>query len=103
MCNDGLKSSFLFVSMPNLTLRDVDRATLSRIQATARTRKISVNQLILETLRTHFAARSSAPDGLDSMAGSWTAEEAAEFNAAIARFGEIDSKLWQPSVPPRNG
>ena len=80
--------------MPNISLRDLDTDTLSRIKSTARRQKLSVNRLIVDTLRQHYAPAKRAPDGLDALAGSWSKAEAAEFNAAIAPFGEIDPALW---------
>ena len=86
--------------MPKLTLRDLDEATLSRVKTAARRQKLSVSQLICKTLRTTYGAHT-AFDGLDALAGSWTKEQAAEFNAAIAPFGEVDIGLWGTINPPR--
>ena len=80
--------------MPNFSLRDLDTATLARIKSTARRQKLSVNRLIVETLRQHYAPGNRAPDELDALAGTWSEAEADEFNAAIAPFGEIDRALW---------
>lgn len=80
--------------MPNLSLRDLDTSTLARIKSSARRRKLSVNRLIVETLQQHYAAGERANDDLDALAGSWSKAQAAQFNAAIAPFGEIDRALW---------
>lgn len=34
-------------------------------------------------------------DDLDHLAGTWTDEEAAEFDAALAEQRKIDSELWE--------
>lgn len=80
--------------MPNLSLRDLDTATLSRIKSAARRQKRSVNRMIVETLQQHYAAGQRPPDGVDALAGTWSKAELAEFTAAIAPFGEIDQALW---------
>ena len=80
--------------MPNISLRDLDVGTLARIKSAARRQNLSVNRLIVETLRQHYAPGNRPPDGLDALAGSWSRAEAEEFNAAIAPFGEIDATLW---------
>lgn len=85
--------------MPNLSLRDLDTATWSRIKSTARRQKLSVNRLIVDTLREHYAPGKRAPDELDALAGSWSRAQVAQFNAAIAPFGEIDTALWQIAEP----
>ncbi len=89
--------------MPNLSLRDLDDATLARIRSIARRRGVSVNRLILETLRRQYGARTRDYDDLDTLAGAWTKAEADEFDAAVAPFSEIDSALWaaQPKAAYR--
>ena len=80
--------------MSNLSLRGVDASTLARIKADARRRKVSVNRLIVETLRQQFGAGNPTYDDLDALAGKWSAAEAAAFDAATAPFGKVDAGLW---------
>lgn len=80
--------------MTILTLRGLDPPTLSRIKADARRRKVSVNRLIVDTLKDRFHPRPGVYDDLDDLAGTWTAAEAAEFDRAIADFGRIEPNLW---------
>lgn len=89
--------------MPNLSLRDLDTNTLSRIKSAARRQKRSVNRMIVETLQQHYAVGQRPPDGVDALAGTWSKAELAEFTAAIAPFGEIDKALWvaEPKVECR--
>jgi hypothetical protein len=80
--------------MPNLSLRGLDDATLTRIRASARRLRISVNRLIVDTLRRQYAPAPRARDAVDRLAGSWSKAEADEFDAAIAQFSKIDPELW---------
>ena len=80
--------------MPNISLRDLDDSTLSRIKSTARRRRVSVNRLIVETLRQQYAIGSRAFDDLDALAGAWSKAEAAAFDTAIAPFAELEPGLW---------
>ena len=80
--------------MPNLSLRGVDEPTLARIKASAKRRKVSVNRLIVETLRAQFGGGEKGFDDLDELAGKWTPAQAQAFDAAVAPFGEIESALW---------
>ena len=80
--------------MANLSLRGLDAPTLARIKTNARRRKVSVNRLIVETLREHYSAGSRGFDDLDALAGAWTSAEAAAFETAVAPFAEIDASLW---------
>jgi len=87
--------------MPNISLRGIDDPTLGRIKASAKRRKISVNRLIIDTLRTQFGAAENGFDDLDDLAGKWTDAQAREFEAAVAPFGEIEPGLWaaEPRTP----
>jgi hypothetical protein len=78
----------------NLSLRGLDGATLSRIRSSARRLKVSVNRLIVETLRLHYAPGPRPRDQIDELAGSWSAREAREFASAIEPFSEVDPALW---------
>ena len=86
--------------MANISLRGLDDPTLSRIKTNARRRKVSVNRLIVETLREHYAPDSRGFDDLDALAGSWSSAEAAAFETAVAPFAEIDAALWPPREKP---
>lgn len=80
--------------MSNLSLRGLDQPTLARIKSSARRRKISVNRLIVETLRQQYAGTGEAFDDLDALAGTWSKADGAAFEAAVAPFSEVDARLW---------
>ena len=80
--------------MANLSLRGLDRPTLSRLKSNARRRGVSVNRLIVETLQQQYSAGAKTFDDLDALAGTWTKTEADAFAASVAPFGEIDAGLW---------
>ncbi len=89
--------------MPNILLRGLDVATLSRLRADARRRGISVNRLIVETLQRERAGAKRKHNDLDALAGRWSKAEAEAFAAAVAPFSEIDPALWaaQPKAAYR--
>ncbi len=80
--------------MANLSLRGLDGATLARIRSSARRLKVSVNRLIVDTLRLHYAPGPRPRDQIDELAGTWSAQEAREFASAIKPFSEVDPTLW---------
>jgi hypothetical protein len=86
--------------MANLSLRGLDRPTLSRLKSNARRRGISVNRLIVETLHQQYAAGTKTFNDLDALAGTWTKAEADAFAAAVAPFTEIDPGLWAADPKP---
>lgn len=67
---------------------------------TARREGISVNALVLRLLdqglgkvqRKSFEHRYG---DLDSLAGAWSEEEAAEFESATAPFSDVEPELWR--------
>jgi len=79
--------------MPNVLVRGLDAATLSRLRAHARRRGTSVNRLIIEAIERQAAPRK-ASDDLDALAGRWSEKEAEQFHAAVAAFSEVDPALW---------
>lgn len=88
--------------MANVLLRGIDAATLSRLRADARRRGVSVNRLIVETLR-RAHSRAETFDDLDQLAGRWSAAEAQAFAESVGPLSEIDPAMWaeQPKASYR--
>ncbi len=80
--------------MANLSLRGLDRSTLSRLKSSARRRGVSVNRLIVETLQQQYSAGARTFDDLDALAGTWTKADADAFADAVAPFAEVEPGLW---------
>jgi len=80
-----------------LTLRGVDAELRAALDAEAARSGMSLNALILHILRVSLG--SSGPEqvshDLDALAGSWSAEDAEEFAAAVRPFDEIEPGLWR--------
>lgn len=93
--------------MKNLTLRGCDEDLALALKKAGAQRGLSVNRLILETLREKLLDEDKPRhrhDDLDHLAGTWTEEEAAAFEVSTAGFEEIDDSLWAaetPSLPGR--
>jgi phosphopantetheinyl transferase (holo-ACP synthase) len=86
--------------MANLSLRGLDHPTLSRLKSNARRRGISVNRLIVETLREQYANAGQTFDDLDRLAGTWSTTEATAFAEAVAPLAEVDPSLWAAEPKP---
>jgi hypothetical protein len=82
----------------HLSIRNVPPAVARALEQERRRRGTSLNKTVIELLA---AAVGVAPEagrrrnGLERMAGTWTAEEAAEFEAALADFEQVDEELWR--------
>lgn len=56
----------------------------------------SLNQTVIDLLRRALGLSEAAPsNGLAELAGSWSADDLAEFEAAVADFERIDEELWR--------
>ncbi|MCY4455301.1 MAG: hypothetical protein OXC56_03195 [Chloroflexi bacterium] len=87
--------------MHQLTVRGFDDELSARLRGLAQREGISLNQAALRLLRKGAGladdGRPPGPIGnsLDHLIGSWTKEEADEFDAAVAEFETIDEADWQ--------
>ena len=83
--------------MKALTIRNVDARLASALARETKRRNTSINQTVLDVLRRGLGIDTSAPctNGLEKLAGTWTAEEFEEFEANVAMFDRIDPELWR--------
>jgi hypothetical protein len=83
--------------MKALTIRNVDPALAKALERERSQRGRSLNETVLDVLRRSLGVAGDAPrsNGLRSLAGTWSAKEQAEFEAATRGFEEIDDELWR--------
>jgi len=83
--------------MKYLTVRNVPNDLAAALQHETKRRRESLNQTVLDLLRQALGVGSSQmpTNGLEQLAGTWTEDELAEFENAVARFQQIDDELWQ--------
>jgi hypothetical protein len=84
----------------NITIQNLDDTTFEWISEEAHRRGISVESLVVELIRKGINTGQETPrlqsyHDLDSLAGTWSDEQEAEFLNAIAEFEQVDKKLWQ--------
>ena len=83
-----------------LTIR-YDEILARKIDDLARREGVSRNQAVLRLLRRGAGIERGGGqqemigDSLDWFVGSWTEEEAREFDEAVADFGKVDEALWR--------
>lgn len=83
-----------------LTIR-YDEVLAREIDDLARREGVSRNQAVLRLLRKAAGLEERAPEqevigsSLDWFFGSWTEEQAREFDEAVADFERIDEELWK--------
>lgn len=83
--------------MKALTIRNVDPTLAKALERERARRGQSLNQTVLEVLRQSLgvSAGGRRSNGLRELAGSWSARDKAEFDAATQMFSEIDAELWR--------
>ena len=84
--------------MATLTIRGCDDNLSKILKRESRKSGTSVNRLVLETLINTFIGNGKKQErynDLDSLAGTWTEDEAAEFDKAIEDFEIIDTEAWK--------
>ena len=84
----------------NITIQDLDDTTVKWISEEAERRGISVESLVVELIRKGINTDQETSPlqtyyDLDSLAGTWSEEQEAEFLNAVADFEHVDEKLWQ--------
>lgn len=78
--------------MKRLTIRNVPEDLAAALVAEKERLRLPLEETVIELLRRSLGIARS--NGLARLAGTWTAEDLAEFDAAVAPFGQIDEELW---------
>lgn len=82
--------------MQHLTVRNVPPDLAAALEDEKHRRRLSLNQTVLELLRQSLGVDPGRKrsNGLARLAGTWTDEEHARFEAAVAVTEQIDEELW---------
>lgn len=82
----------------NIHLRCVDQLMMVRLKQEAKTRNMSVNQLILFLLKNDLGLSNKQTKivhhDLDKFAGTWSKQEAKQFLEVTEDFEKIDEDIW---------
>jgi hypothetical protein len=85
--------------MTTMTIRGIDETIAVALKDKARREGTSVNAVLLRTLKESLGLekrkRSAVYDDLDHLAGTWSAQDAAEFDSATAVFEKVDEDMWK--------
>jgi len=86
--------------MKAISLRGIDDEVAHRLKDEAQRQGTSVNSLILQLVRKGVGLQATVPrrpvyHDLDSLAGTWNAEEASAFLDSISDFEQVDPGLWR--------
>jgi hypothetical protein len=85
--------------MATMSIRGLQEQALEQLKRQAQQEGSSLNSLVLRLLQgtpkpNHSGGLQKFTD-LDGLAGTWTAQALAEFDAHTAAFNEVDPALWK--------
>ena len=84
--------------MTTMTLRGIDDLLAKSLKELARNEGVSLNSLVLRIIREATGVekrkRTKLHHDLDSLAGTWSAEDAESFHLATDSLEVIDTDLW---------
>jgi len=85
--------------MKVITLRNIPPAIARRIEEHSARTGLSPNKAVIQLLERSFGLANAAPaerrDDLDALAGSWSEEDALEFDRLLAEQRQADRELWK--------
>lgn len=85
--------------MKSITIHKLDPDLAEQLEKRAKREGSSVNQTVKRLLRAALGLRKPDPvdhrDDFMDLFGSWTAEEAAAFEARVAETRAIDANDWE--------
>jgi len=85
--------------MKAITLRNLPSELDKAIRKRARGKRVSVNKAVIGLLEEHLTRdnmkRAELHHDLDDLCGSWTHDDAAAFDQALAKQRTIDQDVWR--------
>ena len=86
--------------MANVSLRGISDEVKDELKIEAQRRNQSVNALLLSLISKGIGRQEKHSFrvkhfDLDELAGTWSDDDAAEFDTAISSFNQIDESLWK--------
>jgi plasmid stability protein len=83
----------------SITVRGIDEKTSSVLKEKARRDGLSINALTLRIIKEGLGLekkrRIAVYDDLDYLAGTWSAQEVADFEQVTSVFEGVDESLWK--------
>ena len=85
--------------MGTMTLRGIDERMAGALKEQAQKENTSVNAVTLKIIKKFLGLekkkRKILYDDLDHLAGTWSVQDAAEFEQATAPFESVDQDIWK--------
>ena len=83
------------VNARHLTVRNLPKEVAAALEREKRRRGTSLNQTVVELLRSSLGVSGVRTNGLRRLSGTWTDAQHQEFLKHIQVFETIDADLWK--------
>ena len=86
--------------MTVISIRGIDKKAIFHLKEQAQREGNSLNSLVVRLLETVAGVRSSDKgtqrfDDLDELQGTWSAQDAHDFELVAGDFAQVDPALWK--------
>ena len=86
--------------MAVIGIRGIDEKAVLRLKKQAQQEGSSLNSLVVRVLETAAGVRTAAKgsphfDDLDALQGTWSTQDARDFERATGEFSLVDATLWK--------
>ena len=83
--------------MKTLTIRNVPKRLADALDRERRRNDASLNSTVLDLLGRSLGADGHGPrrNGLAKLAGTWSADDQRQFDAAVTAMDAVDEEMWE--------
>lgn len=83
--------------MKTLTIRNVPKRLADALDRERRRTDASLNSTVLDLLGRTLGADGHGPrrNGLAKLAGTWSADDQRQFDAAVSGLDAVDDEMWE--------
>ena len=86
--------------MTVISIRGIDEKAVLRLKKQAQQEGSSLNSLLVRLLETVAGVRASGKgpqrfDDLDALQGTWSIQDARDFESVASEFSQVDAALWK--------
>ena len=83
--------------MKTLTIRNVPKRLSDALDRERRRNDASLNSTVLDLLGRSLGADGHGPrrNGLAKLAGTWSADDQRQFDAAVVAMAGVDEEMWE--------
>lgn len=86
--------------MAAISIRGIDEKAIVRLKKQAQQEGGSLNSLVVRLLETVAGGHSPGKspqhfDDLDALQGTWSEQEARDFESVVGNFAQVDPALWK--------